>query len=466
MTRSCCAVNCTNRQKDGRKLFNIPRGSHPFAKRRRRLWLQAIKRADWGPEGPKGGESLCSAHFVSGSPSMDCDSPDFVPSVFSHSSNRDISGKVARYERKRIRDEDKAPATCPTSQPEADTVDYSEDECKFVSRKEMHQLNLQYNQLRDDYEALKRELYATQEENKHLKEQLKQSKFGFDSIKDTNAKIIFFTGLQSLQMVMWLLDIVKRSTLVLKGGLSWENHLLLVLMKVRLGLTNRDLAYRFGLPFSTVSKILRDWIPMLSSIVKPLIMWPSKDAVRANMPKCFKPKFRNCRCIIDCTEIFIERTHNLKARAETWSNYKHQNTMKYLIGITPAGAISFLSSGWGGRASDKVITLDSAFLGKLEHGDEILADRGFLVREDLASVGATLRIPSFTKGKSQLPGSCVDTSRQLSRVRIHVERVIGQLKTFKILNTVIPISQVDMLDDILTICAGLTNLRGAVVARR
>lgn len=56
----------------------------------------------------------------------------------------------------------------------------------------MHQLNLQYNQLHDDYEALKRELYATQDEHKHLKEQLKQSKFGFDSIKDTNAKFIFF----------------------------------------------------------------------------------------------------------------------------------------------------------------------------------------------------------------------------------------------------------------------------------
>ena len=79
-------------------------------------------------------------------------------------------------------------------------------------------------------------------------------------------------------------------------------------------------------------------------------------------------------------------------------------------------------------ASDKLITLDSGFLDKLEHGDEILADRGFLVREELASVGATLRIPSFTKGKSQLPGSSVDTSRQLSRVRIHVERVIVSLK--------------------------------------
>ena len=79
----------------------------------------------------------------------------------------------------------------------------------------MHQLNLQYNQLRDDYKALKSELYATQKENKHLKEKLKQSKFGFDSKKDTNAKIILFTGLQSLHVFMWLLDIVKRSTLVL-----------------------------------------------------------------------------------------------------------------------------------------------------------------------------------------------------------------------------------------------------------
>ena len=32
---------------------------------------------------------------------------------------------------------------------------------------------------------------------------------------------------------MWLLKVVKRSTLVLKSGLGWENHLCLVQMKVR-----------------------------------------------------------------------------------------------------------------------------------------------------------------------------------------------------------------------------------------
>lgn len=59
-------VNCTNRAGKGVRLFNIPRSKYPFAKNRRRLWLRAIKRADWGTDGPQGEESVCSAHFISG----------------------------------------------------------------------------------------------------------------------------------------------------------------------------------------------------------------------------------------------------------------------------------------------------------------------------------------------------------------------------------------------------------------
>ena len=50
-----------------------------------------------------------------------------------------------------------------------------------------------------------------------------------------------------------------------------------------------------------------------------------------------------CSVIIDCTEIFIERARNLTVRALTWSNYKHHNTIKILVGMAPTGAISFLS---------------------------------------------------------------------------------------------------------------------------
>ena len=41
--------------------------------------------------------------------------------------------------------------------------------------------------------------------------------------------------------------------------------------------------------------------------------------------------------------------------------------------------------------------------------------------------GASLNIPAFTKGKSQLPSADVESTRRLANVRIHVERVIGSV---------------------------------------
>ena len=60
----------------------------------------------------------------------------------------------------------------------------------------------------------------------------------------------------------------------------------------------------------------------------------------------------------------------------TWSNYKHHNTVKFLIGITPQGVISFISKA-GGRVSDKHVTENSGVLRKLPAGDIVLANRGF-----------------------------------------------------------------------------------------
>ena len=83
----------------------------------------------------------------------------------------------------------------------------------------------------------------------------------------------------------------------------------------------------------------------------------------------------------------------------------------------------------------------------------------------MASCGARLKIPHFTKGKTQMSGKEVDASRKISNVCIHVERVIGRLRKFIILQSNIPMTQVKLLNDVMIIIAGLVNLNNSVVSK-
>lgn len=84
----------------------------------------------------------------------------------------------------------------------------------------------------------------------------------------------------------------------------------------------------------------------------------------------FLEAFEKCVAIIvDCFDMRTARPSNLQACAQAFPHYKGMHTMKYLIGITPQGAVAFISKGWGGRASDKHITENCGLLYKLLPGD-------------------------------------------------------------------------------------------------
>ena len=75
-------------------------------------------------------------------------------------------------------------------------------------------------------------------------------------------------------------------------------------------------------------------------------------------------------------------------------------------------------------------------MNKIEHGDVILADRGFDIADDLGVYGARLVIPSFTRRRSKKKQHSERSKaakkkqhfKKVAKVRIHVERIIGLLK--------------------------------------
>ncbi len=147
-----------------------------------------------------------------------------------------------------------------------------------------------------------------------LNSTLRTTQLSFSSIKSKAVHVLFFTGLTSV-IFEWLIRKVKDSVEVVRVSMNLEDHLLAILMKLRLGLSNKDIAFRFNVTECDISKILRSWLPVMSATLKPLIKWPSKHAILKNMPKCFKTKYKRCRCIIDCSEFFIDRPKNLTSRA-------------------------------------------------------------------------------------------------------------------------------------------------------
>ena len=136
-------------------------------------------------------------------------------------------------------------------------------------------------------------------------------------------------------------------------SLNPHDEFLLTLTRLRMGQLNEDAVDRFDISPTKSSFIFTTWIKLLSKLLKNLVAWLPREAIRDNLPEAFiKTGNNKCRVILDCAEVFIERPKSLDCQAATWSDYKHHNTIKFLVGISPSGFITFLSSCYGGRASD------------------------------------------------------------------------------------------------------------------
>lgn len=86
-----------------------------------------------------------------------------------------------------------------------------------------------------------------------------------------------------------------------------------------------------------------------------------------------------------------------------------------------------------------------------------MADKGFTISDLLAKKKAYLNIPPFLRNK-QFSNAEIEEIKAIASVRIYVERAIGRVTLFHILDANVPLSLSRNIDSIFRVCCYLTNL--------
>lgn len=110
------------------------------------------------------------------------------------------------------------------------------------------------------------------------------------------------------------------------------------------------------------------------------------------MPISFKYSYPQTRVIVDAMERFIQHPSNPGVQQLTFSLYKNHNTAKILIGMTPSGAVLFVSKAYCGSISDRELFIVSGITDKLDMGDSVIVDKGFNVADILSAKGISLNV--------------------------------------------------------------------------
>lgn len=250
-------------------------------------------------------------------------------------------------------------------------------------------------------------------------------------------------------------------------SLQPEDELLLTLCKLLHDFPQEDLANRFDIHRSTVSRIFSSWMELIEAVMDEYPLSPDKEVIQGHMPHIFKEQYPDTRAIIDAAEIEIDQPRNPDTQSQTWSPYKSRNTLKSLLAVTN-GVPCFMSQCFCGRISDKELTEKSGLLDdtdgrkRFEKGDVLMADKGFDIHDLVRKLELKLNHPAFLSGKEQFSEQEVIETRRIASVRVHVERAIGRVKNFHVLDH-FPVNVCTVASRLVKVCTFLTVLMPPLV---
>lgn len=132
-----------------------------------------------------------------------------------------------------------------------------------------------------------------------------------------------------------------------------QEEFFLTSCRLRQGFSETHLSHLFNVSQATVSRIVISWINFMYLRFGVLNIWPSREAVNRKMPEDFRKSYPSTRVIIDRTEVKCAMPSSLLPNSELFSAYKNHTTLKGLVGISPSGAITYISQLYTRSISDR-----------------------------------------------------------------------------------------------------------------
>ncbi|XP_053399796.1 uncharacterized protein LOC123549883 [Mercenaria mercenaria] len=336
-----------------------------------------------------------------------------------------------------------------------------------------------YVEQEEEISKLKDQLNQKNYECAALESQLKLERFNVNRFSNDDTMIQFYTGFSSYMMFVTFFQCIEPSarnmlsryyeageTISLAGrkrSMLLIDEFLMFLCRLRVGLLEQDLSVRFNSTIQTVSQKVVAWANYLYLSLGRIPIYLSREVINANMPQCFKDVYPKTRIIIDCTEIKTQQPSSLVLNSQMYSTYKSACTLKCLLGIAPHGAVTFVSSLFTGCISDVEITRLSGLLDLIEPGDDVMADKGFTIKNLLNEKQATLNIPPFLSSKRQFTQHEIKETEQIAKLRIHIERMNRRIKEYHLFDVPVPLSLLGSANQLWTVACLLSNFKGPIV---
>ncbi|XP_070379368.1 uncharacterized protein [Dermacentor albipictus] len=113
-----------------------------------------------------------------------------------------------------------------------------------------------------------------------------------DILKTREDMVQFYTGLPNFALLLVLFNLLKEgATHTSRNSLTAFQEMVIFLMRLRLNTPLQDLAYRFHVSQSRVSRIVSKWLDVAYVPLARAVQWPDQETLRATMPMTFRKSF-------------------------------------------------------------------------------------------------------------------------------------------------------------------------------